>query len=116
MGLATIVLALLLLLPESWTRGAAAQPTGGLREGFYSQSCPQAEFIARQTLQANLFLDLTAPAALLRLVFHDCQVQVYSSASITREQFSESLVRHTCLSMGSIDTWELATPIPDPRC
>ncbi|OAE30577.1 hypothetical protein AXG93_40s1020 [Marchantia polymorpha subsp. ruderalis] len=91
MGLATIVLALLLLLPESWTRGAAAQPTGGLREGFYSQSCPQAEFIARQTLQANLFLDLTAPAALLRLVFHDCQVQVYSSASITREQFSESL-------------------------
>ncbi|KAL2612371.1 hypothetical protein R1flu_024063 [Riccia fluitans] len=58
----------------SWIIGVASQP-GGLREGYYSQSCPQAETIARQTLSANLFLDITAPAALLRLVFHDCQVQ-----------------------------------------
>ncbi|KAG6543939.1 hypothetical protein Mapa_014780 [Marchantia paleacea] len=91
MGLATIVLALLLLVSESWIKRAAAQPTGGLREGFYSQSCPQAEFIARQTLQANLFLDLTAPAALLRLVFHDCQVQGCDASVLLESDLSGSV-------------------------
>jgi hypothetical protein len=52
---------------------------GGLKANFYAQSCPNAEALALQTLQSSLFMDIIAPAALLRLVFHDCQVQVHQS-------------------------------------
>ncbi|KAJ7148571.1 hypothetical protein O6H91_07G068400 [Diphasiastrum complanatum] len=73
-----------------------AQHDERLRINFYQSSCPNAESIARQTLLSNLLLDPTAPAALLRLVFHDCQVQgcdgsilLQSTSSITSELVSE---------------------------
>ncbi|GLJ30379.1 hypothetical protein SUGI_0601030 [Cryptomeria japonica] len=46
----------------------------GLRLQFYNSSCPNAENIARQVTQQGMNRDPTAPAALLRLSFHDCQV------------------------------------------
>lgn len=48
----------------------------GLSYGFYDQSCPQLEGIVRTAIQAFLLSDPTTAAALLRLMFHDCQVQV----------------------------------------
>ncbi|KAJ7524976.1 hypothetical protein O6H91_17G030600 [Diphasiastrum complanatum] len=47
---------------------------GGLQIGFYSRSCPNAENIVRGAFAGNFLSDPTAPAALLRLAFHDCQV------------------------------------------
>lgn len=58
---------------SGWIKGAKSHDS--LQYDFYSQLCPNAEAIALQTLQSSLFLDITAPAALLRLAFHDCQVQ-----------------------------------------
>lgn len=52
---------------------------GGLRPGFYSSSCPKAESIVRSTVQTHYNKDPTLAPALLRLHFHDCFVQVYSS-------------------------------------
>eukprot|EP00250_Pteridium_aquilinum_P012331 c20661_g2_i1 orf=49-1017(-) len=46
-----------------------------LNSGFYQRSCPNLAGIVRRTISANLIRDPTAPAALLRLFFHDCQVQ-----------------------------------------
>ncbi|EFJ22581.1 hypothetical protein SELMODRAFT_232763 [Selaginella moellendorffii] len=48
---------------------------GGLTPGFYQQSCPNAESMTRSTVQRLTLLDPTLSAALVRLVFHDCQVQ-----------------------------------------
>ncbi|GER33400.1 peroxidase family protein [Striga asiatica] len=42
---------------------------------FYHQSCPQLEHIVRAEVESASVLDPTTPAALLRLMFHDCQVQ-----------------------------------------
>ncbi|XP_058076715.1 peroxidase 29 [Magnolia sinica] len=47
----------------------------GLSYDFYEKSCPQVEMIVKQGLGSVFLLDPTIPAALLRLLFHDCQVQ-----------------------------------------
>lgn len=45
---------------------------------YYRQSCPNLETIMRKEMIAIFVADATAPAAFLRLLFHDCQVQVRS--------------------------------------
>lgn len=47
--------------------------------GFYDQSCPQAESIVTGTVREFNSRDPTTPAALLRLLFHDCFVEVHIS-------------------------------------
>lgn len=42
---------------------------------FYKESCPQVENIVRAALQSIHIIDPTSAPALLRLLFHDCQVQ-----------------------------------------
>lgn len=64
---------------------------GGLRAGFYSSSCPKAESIVRSTVQTHYNKDPTLAPALLRLHFHDCFVQVYSSTFLS---FNSSCVPH----------------------
>lgn len=73
----TVVVVLFLMI-ESSSSGTHDE----LRMGFYAQSCPKAELIARNSLRRALFTDPTAPAALLRVVFHDCQVEVGFLASL----------------------------------
>ncbi|KAJ4708266.1 Peroxidase [Melia azedarach] len=48
---------------------------GGLKPGFYSSSCPNAEDIVRSTVESHFKKDATVAAGLLRLHFHDCFVQ-----------------------------------------
>lgn len=43
--------------------------------GFYDQSCPRAESIVTETVREFNSRDATVPAALLRLLFHDCFVE-----------------------------------------
>lgn len=52
---------------------------GGVAVGFYDQTCPQAESIVTQTVREFNSKDPTTPAALLRLLFHDCFVEVLRS-------------------------------------
>ncbi|MCD9558839.1 Peroxidase 25 [Datura stramonium] len=47
----------------------------GLRTGYYSASCPNAESIVRSAVQAEFNKDPTIAAGLIRLHFHDCFVQ-----------------------------------------
>ncbi|XP_024381941.1 peroxidase 57 [Physcomitrium patens] len=48
--------------------------TQGLRVGFYTNTCPNAETIVTQTVQNRFRRDKTITPALLRLFFHDCFV------------------------------------------
>lgn len=64
---------------------------------YYNSSCPNLEAIVKREMLRIFLMDATAPAAFLRLMFHDCQVQVRihiytywfsSSLSLVLLQFS----------------------------
>ncbi|KAJ0017850.1 hypothetical protein Pint_09836 [Pistacia integerrima] len=42
---------------------------------YYKHSCPSLEAIVKKEILSISFFDASAPAAFLRLLFHDCQVQ-----------------------------------------
>ncbi|XP_040991418.1 peroxidase 29 [Juglans microcarpa x Juglans regia] len=70
MDLKTMVLVILMIV-----FGIGVEGGGGLRYNFYENSCPQLENIVRAGLLPISLTDPTLPASLLRLMFHDCQVQ-----------------------------------------
>ena len=51
-------------------------PVDGLSWTFYKESCPNLESIVKSTLERVLEEDITQAPGLLRLLFHDCFVQV----------------------------------------
>lgn len=61
-----------------WTllMGLLVHGQGGLKTGFYSSTCPNAEATVRSTVEAQFKRDPTIAPGLLRLHFHDCFVQV----------------------------------------
>ncbi|KAH7373705.1 hypothetical protein KP509_17G069800 [Ceratopteris richardii] len=50
-----------------------SQTAAVLRYDYYDNTCPDVENIVRSAL-IPVFLDVRAPAAMIRLLFHDCQV------------------------------------------
>ncbi|XP_038706401.1 peroxidase 29 [Tripterygium wilfordii] len=47
----------------------------GISSNFYEKSCPQLENLVRTSLATIFITNPTSPSAMLRLMFHDCQVQ-----------------------------------------
>lgn len=52
--------------------------SGELELHFYKNSCPNAEMIVKEHVISCLLTDPSSAAPLLRLAFHDCQVDVLS--------------------------------------
>ncbi|XP_024021412.1 peroxidase 47 [Morus notabilis] len=48
---------------------------GGLSMNYYTLSCPMAEFIVKNTVNAALQADPTLAAGLIRMHFHDCFIE-----------------------------------------
>ncbi|XP_034696482.1 peroxidase 29-like [Vitis riparia] len=78
-----------------------AERVDGLELHFYRDSCPSAEVIVKQKARTSMVGDPSTVAALLRLAFHDCRVDVVTvgrcdvsvllgdSSSLTNETLSK---------------------------
>ncbi|KAH9618289.1 hypothetical protein KSS87_011098 [Heliosperma pusillum] len=68
---------------------------GGVSEGselvynYYETTCPFVEDIVRNEMMNIFVADATAPAAFLRLLFHDCQVQACDASILLASRDSE---------------------------
>lgn len=62
-----------------------------LRQGFYENTCPDAESIIWKTTQQYISRAPTLAAALLRMHFHDCFVRV-------RMLFITALIIYICIN------------------
>lgn len=56
--------------------------SAGLSVGFYGVSCPAAEIIVKNTVRSASAQDPTVPGKLLRLLFHDCFIEVSTNLNI----------------------------------
>eukprot|EP00250_Pteridium_aquilinum_P012469 c20749_g1_i1 orf=342-1337(-) len=68
----SLICKLFLLFLAFTLQYVASQQAGDV--DYYATSCPNAQNIVRTTLRGIFARDPTAPAAMTRLLFHDCQV------------------------------------------
>lgn len=75
---AAAIVMMVLLSFHQMILGLKVELGQGLSYEFYEGTCPQVEDIVRAAVQSLSLTDPTSSSALLRLMFHDCQVQVIS--------------------------------------
>lgn len=66
--------------------------------GFYDQTCPSAESIVTEVVKEATAKDPTVPAAMIRLLFHDCFVQVHITLLIHTKIYLSPLRPNTARS------------------
>lgn len=57
-----------------------------LQVGFYDLTCPTAEAIVTNTVAQQFLIDNTITASVVRLLFHDCFVEVSFQFSVSPSQ------------------------------
>lgn len=69
---------------------------------FYAASCPDVELLVKGTVQSAAALDPTLPGKLLRLLFHDCMVEVrIGSAAGSRRSQGDGARKMSLMAVGS---------------
>ncbi|KAH7372560.1 hypothetical protein KP509_17G009900 [Ceratopteris richardii] len=74
-------------LPLLWLLCFLFGQAAALSYDYYASTCPNVEDIVRSAMR-GIFVDIRAPAAMIRLAFHDCQVDG-CDASILLDQGSD---------------------------
>lgn len=73
-GLTLLALLYNLSALDASSSSSLCEQNGRLHVGFYHKTCPNLEKIVRKQVIRESSSDPSVPAALLRLIFHDCQV------------------------------------------
>lgn len=74
----------------------ASPSSSELSFNFYAASCPSAEFIVKNTVSSASSLDPTIPAKLLRLLFHDCMVEVRNFSWSVKKEGEKNILQIFC--------------------
>lgn len=70
-----VIMVMKFMIASGWTYGVS----NGLNMNYYIMACPFAEMIIKNTVNRALQSDRTLAAALIRMHFHDCFVEVIHS-------------------------------------
>ena len=60
--------------------GCQASPYWPLEIGFYNDKCPQAEAVVKSVMESAISQNPGNGAAMIRMLFHDCFVEVQNTA------------------------------------
>lgn len=97
----------LLVLCSGYLSAIQAQ----LSPTFYAATCPNLERIARQWFSIGVLNALTAPAAILRLSFHDCSVNVSSEPGLCVLVDRRGVLQGKSRAVGTFK-WHFHTSVP----
>ncbi|KAK2966769.1 hypothetical protein RJ640_015367 [Escallonia rubra] len=108
--------ALLIFLLSIAIAMAIAAPSP-LRTGFYSETCPKAEFIVRDVIKNAMIREPRSGASVMRLQFHDCLVNVTSlgcDASLLLDDTPNMLGEKLALSnINSLRSYEVIDQVKE---
>lgn len=80
---------------------------GGLSMNYYLMSCPFVEPVVKNIVNRALDNDPTLAAALIRMHFHDCFIQVLLSLLSFSRHNSLTLIHMTCCVRNKAHTWSI---------
>ncbi|XP_039009660.1 peroxidase 17-like [Hibiscus syriacus] len=98
------------------TMAVAVQP---LRPGFYSETCPPAEFIVRDVMRKALIREPRSVASVMRLQFHDCFVNGCDGSVLlddTPDMLGEKLALSNINSLRSFEVVDEAKEALEAAC
>ena len=72
----TMLFVLSLALALAPRSAVEAVVVDGLRVGFYDHSCPEAEQVIRDVVEAEVGMNRSIAPGLIRIFFHDCFITV----------------------------------------
>ncbi|KAL4377293.1 hypothetical protein GQ457_02G009180 [Hibiscus cannabinus] len=105
-----------LLFLQLVAMAAALEP---LRPGFYSETCPPAEFIVRHVMKKALIREPRSVASVMRLQFHDCFVNGCDGSVLlddTPEMLGEKLALSNINSLRSFEVVDQVKEALEAAC
>ncbi|KAF5960485.1 hypothetical protein HYC85_001694 [Camellia sinensis] len=90
-----------------------------LRRGFYTQTCPEAEFIVRNTIKEAMVREARNAASVMRLQFHDCFVNGCDASLLlddTPNMLGEKLALSNINSLRSYEVIDEAKHVLEQIC
>jgi peroxidase len=78
LSMAMLFLLSLVLAAAPRTAVVEAVVVQGLQVGYYNHSCPEAEQVIRDVVEAEVSMDHNIAPGLIRIFFHDCFITVWS--------------------------------------
>ncbi|KAF7031772.1 hypothetical protein CFC21_043048 [Triticum aestivum] len=73
--------------------GCQASPFWPLEVGFYHDKCPQAEAVVKGVMEKAISQNPGNGAAMIRMLFHDCFVEVLQETNLQTYTIYSRLVR-----------------------
>ncbi|KAL3676299.1 hypothetical protein R1sor_026247 [Riccia sorocarpa] len=88
----------------------------GMRANFYNVSCPRAESIVKAQVRTAFNSDKTIPAALIRMLFHDCFVRGCDASVLIDNSDSEKLGTPNANSLRGFEVLNAAKAALEQAC